>query len=162
VKTIRSLVNGLANAFGVAGCGALVCMVALSAANMIMRAVWAPIPGTYELIGLLCALAAGMGLGYTQLAKGHVAVTIVTDSFSPAAGRVVEVVSHLIGAAFFGCAAWQTAAWAAGLARSGELSETLRIPFYPAVGVVALGFVVLALTLLLDLAALVGEREAKA
>jgi TRAP-type C4-dicarboxylate transport system permease small subunit len=161
MKTVKSLVTWLANAFGVAGCAAVVGMIGLAAANMIMRAVGLPIPGSYELIGLLCALAAGMGLGYTQLAKGHVAITIVTDHFSPAAGRVVEAFSHVVGAAFFGVAAWQTAAWAASLARAGELSETLRIPFYPLVVVVALGFLVLALTLVLDLVALADAREAK-
>jgi TRAP-type C4-dicarboxylate transport system permease small subunit len=162
MNALRKTVTALANAFGVVGCVALVAMIVLAAANMILRAVWAPIPGSYELIGFLCALGAGMGLGYTQLAKGHVAVTIVTDRFSPRAVRVVEAVSHVISAGLFGCAAWQTARWGVDLARQGELSETLRIPFYPVVIAVALGFAVLALTLLLDFIVLLGGREGRA
>jgi TRAP-type C4-dicarboxylate transport system permease small subunit len=161
MKALKRIVEALNRGFGIVGCVALAALTALAIVNMISRAVFTPVPGSYELIGFLCAVAAAMGLGYTQLAKGHVAVTIVTDMFSPRANRVLEGVSHLVSAAFFCLAAWQTVRWGTGLARAGELSETLKIPFFPVVYAAALGLAMLALTLLIDFITLFDRREAR-
>lgn len=61
---------------------------------------------------------------------------------------------------FFSMAAWQIAKWASTLRKSGEVTETLQIVYYPFTYGVALGCVVLALVFLVDLMkAIVGEEE---
>jgi TRAP-type C4-dicarboxylate transport system permease small subunit len=137
--------------FAVASGTAVVGLIGLATANMILRIVWKPVPGSYELIGFLGALAVATGLGYTQVAKGHIAVTILTDLFSSRANRALDALNHGIGAVFFGLCSWGMFLWGVEVARSGEVSQTLKIPFYPIIWAAALGLAVFAVTLLIDL-----------
>jgi len=147
--------------FAVGSGAAVLGLIALATANMVLRIVWVPVPGSYELIGFLGALAVACGLGYTQVAKGHIAVTILTDLFPAKANRALDAVNHLIGAVFFGFCAWQTALWGLEIARSGEVSQTLKIPYYPVILIVALGLAVFAVTLAVDFALAFRKREGK-
>jgi TRAP-type C4-dicarboxylate transport system permease small subunit len=147
LSRIIRVLNGVFAA--VSGC-AIVGLTALAAANMISRAVYRPIPGSYELIGFLGAVAVASGLGYTQIAKGHVIVNILTDRFSPAVNRILDAVNHVVGAAFWGLVAWQTVKWGIRIGKTGELSQTLQIPYFPIVFLAAAGIAVFALTLVLD------------
>jgi TRAP-type C4-dicarboxylate transport system permease small subunit len=137
--------------FAVAAGIAVVGLIGLATANMVLRIVWKPVPGSYELLGFLGALAVACGMGFTQLAKGHIAVTILTDLFPPRANRVLDALNHLIGAVFFGFGAWQTARWAMEVGRSGEVSQTLKMPFHPVIWIVALGLAAFSVTLAVDL-----------
>jgi TRAP-type C4-dicarboxylate transport system permease small subunit len=141
---------GLNRIFAVASGAAVVGLIGLATANMVLRIVWKPVPGSYELLGFLGAAAVACGMGYTQVHKGHIAVTILTDLFPSRANRVLDAVNHLIGAAFFGFCAWQTARWAMEVGRSGEVSQTLKMPFHPVIGTVAAGLAVFAVTLIVD------------
>jgi TRAP-type C4-dicarboxylate transport system permease small subunit len=156
LERIAVLVNRAASA--VAGV-ALIFLTGVAIANMVSRAVFTPVPGSYELIGFACAAAVALGLGYTQMVKGHVAVTIFTDMLSPAVNRVLDAVNHLVSTAFFTFVGWQIVKWGTALGRSGELSQTLKIPYYPLVWVVGIGFGVLALTILLDLTRVFSPKE---
>jgi TRAP-type C4-dicarboxylate transport system permease small subunit len=137
--------------FAIASGVAVVGLIGLATANMVLRVVWKPVAGSYELLGFLCALAIACGLGYTQLAKGHIAVTILTDLFSVKTNSILDTVNHLIGALFFGFCAWQTALWGTEIAKSGEVSQTLKMPYYPVIWAVALGLAVFSITLAVDL-----------
>ena len=61
---------------------------------------------------------------------------------------------------FFGLITWQIFVYALKVQQTGELSETLKIIFYPFVYSVSAGFAVLTLTLLFDfLNSLLGKEE---
>lgn len=128
----------------------LVMMMVLACSNMITRAVWIPIKGSYELMGFFGATAIAFSLGYTQLLKDHLSLTILSDHFSKTATRVIDIVTSLVCCTFFVLVSWKTGAWAVRLIQSGELSETLRIAYYPFVFAVAFGMGALALALLTD------------
>jgi hypothetical protein len=49
--------------------------------------------------------------------------------------------------------------WGIQIAASGEVSETLKIAYYPFVYLVAIGFVSLSITLLMDLIDTVRDKE---
>jgi TRAP-type C4-dicarboxylate transport system permease small subunit len=135
---------------GIAGC-ALVCMTALICCNIAMRLVFnTPITGTYELMGLCGALVTALSLGYTQLQRKHISVVILTNTFPPQWQHAATVVSDLVCMIFFGAIAWQISKWSTTLLRTGEVTETLRIIYYPFTYAVALGCAVLALILLTD------------
>ncbi len=129
---------------------ALVAMVAIACGNMFFRVIWVPIKGTYELVGFLGAIVTSFALGYTQAQKGHIAVDIVVSRYPKRLQSVVEALNNLICSLFFGIIAWQTGKWATTLWRTGEVSETLRIQFYPFTYGVAFGCGVLALVLFID------------
>ena len=141
-------------------CAALFIMLLLGFGNMFFRTVWIPIKGSYELIGFLGALVASLPLGFAQIRKSHIAVDIVTDRYPIRMQHTVEAISYLVCAAFFLITAWKTASWGNIIRHSGEVSETLRIPYYPFVYAVAAGFVILSLALIVDTIVLIlGKGE---
>ena len=125
----------------------LIGMIVLTCSNIFLRMVWLPIPGTFELMGFFGATVTAFSLGYTQLKKGHIAVDILIDSFSPRVRRILDVINSLFCCAFFILIAWQLAVKGNTLRQTGELTETLRIIYYPFVYGTALGCAGLALVL---------------
>lgn len=139
----------------------LVAMMVLACANMVLRAVWLPLKGTYELLGFLGALSTALGLAYTQIHKGHIALTILVGIFPRRVERFIDLFGSILSAAFFAVVGWRGFAWATRLMDSGELSETLRFAYYPVVMVMAFGILVLALVLVDDFVQLLTARPAE-
>lgn len=141
----------LRKALMIAGGVALAALTLLATANVGLRIFRAPVSGTYEIVSFLGAVVTAGALGYTQKRKDHIVVDILSDRFPAPVKRVLDGVSHAVTLVLFSIVSWQTFAWGRRLMESGELSETLKVPYYPFVFVVSLGFAVLSVTLLLDL-----------
>jgi TRAP-type C4-dicarboxylate transport system permease small subunit len=129
----------------------LVTMVILTCANIFLRLVWTPVRGTFELMGFFSAIVTAFALGYTQIHRGHIGIDLLVNGFSATAQRILSGISYTICMVFFSIAGWQIARWATVLRKTGEVTETLRIIFYPFTYAVALGCLILALVLLVDL-----------
>lgn len=130
--------------------GCLAVMVALTCANIVLRFFRLPISGTFELMGFLGAVTVAFALGYTQRAGGHIAVDVLVHTYPARMRCLVQFLNSLVCAAFFGLVTWQTAAWATTLVRTGEVTETLRIIYYPFTYAVALGCGTLGLVCLCE------------
>jgi TRAP-type C4-dicarboxylate transport system permease small subunit len=96
------------------------------------------------------AIVTAFALGYTQLKRTHVAVDILVLRFSKRTQSVLNGINALICMVFFAVVAWQIAKYGATLWRTGEVTETLRIVYYPFTYGVALGCAVLSLVFLTD------------
>ena len=142
----------------VAGGAALAGLTLLATANVGLRIVRAPVSGTYEIVSFLGAIVTAGALGYTQKRRDHIVVDILSDRFPAPVKRALDGVSHAVTLVLFSIVSWQTFAWGRRLMQTGELSETLKVAYYPFVFLVSLGFAVLALTLLLDLLETVWPR----
>ena len=129
----------------------LISMCVLTCANIVFRLTWVPVRGTYELMGFFGAIVAAFALGHTQQRKGHIAVDVLINIFPKQTKRVLGAVNSFICLLFFGVAAWQIAVKATTLMNTGEVTETLRIIYYPFTYAVALGCLVLVLALFTDL-----------
>ena len=121
----------------------LVAMIILTCGNIFTRMVWAPVPGTYELMGLFGAIVTAFALGQTQLRRGHVAVDVLINTFSAKTKKAVRVAGDIICMAFFVIVTWQLIVKGNTLWRTGELTETLKIIYYPFIYAVAFGCAVL-------------------
>jgi TRAP-type C4-dicarboxylate transport system permease small subunit len=138
----------------------LAMMIFLTCANVFIRTVWVPIKGTYELMGYFGAVITALALGYTQVRQGHIAVDILVVRFSKRTQRILNAVNNLICMVFFALVAWRIAQYATTLWRTGEVTETLRIVYYPFTYGVSLGCAVLALVSLTEfLKSLIPERK---
>ncbi len=129
----------------------LIGMIVLCCANIFIRIGWTPIRGTFELMGFFGAVVTAFALSHTQKKRAHISVNILIDAFSPRTRLILQVVNDLICLVFFSIVAWQLAVKANILMRAGEVTETLRIIYYPFTYAVALGCLILALTFLTDL-----------
>lgn len=128
----------------------LAAMIVLTCANIFCRLVWLPIQGTFELMGYFGAIITAFSLGYTQIKKGHIAVDIVVLGFPPRIRAVLNAINCGICAAFFMIVGWEIWKYATNLWRTGEVTETLRIVYYPFTYAVALGCFALTFVFLVE------------
>jgi len=128
----------------------LIAMIFLTCANVFFRLVWVPVSGTFELMGYFGAVLTALALGYTQIKRGHISVDIVVLGFSKTGQRVLTIINDAICMVFFAVVSWQIAKYAKTLWRTGEVTETLQIIYYPFTYGVALGCAVLSLVFLTD------------
>jgi TRAP-type C4-dicarboxylate transport system permease small subunit len=131
MEGLRKFNELLNNLFTVVGGVTLFLMMAVACVNMVLRLMGMPISAAFELVGFLGALTVSLPLGYAQIKKSHIAVDILSSKFPPDLRKVLTAISLVLAMAFFFVAAWQVGGHAETLRRSGEVSETLRIPFYP-------------------------------
>ena len=147
LEKIRNLLDKV---FLVLGGLAVLALMVLATGNVCSRVFGMPYRGAYELVAFLGALVTAFALGYTQRKKSHIVVDILTETFRPGVKKVLDGISYFIGMVFFALIAWVILTWGVKIAGSGEVSETLKIAYYPFIYGVSLGFAFLCLTLLLD------------
>ena len=135
----------------------LAAMILITCANIFLRLVWIPIKGTYELMGFFGAIVTAFALGYTQMKKAHTRVDILVDSFPGKVQVVLNAINLVICAVFFVIAGWYISKYAVTLWSTGEVTETLRIVYYPFTYGVAGGCFLIALVMLVELVKLFYE-----
>jgi TRAP-type C4-dicarboxylate transport system permease small subunit len=134
-------------------------MILMTCANIFLRVVWIPLKGTYELMGYFGALVTAFALGYTQMKKGHIAVDVLVTLFNPKVQLILQGINCLICTLFFSIAGWQISQYATTLWKTGEVTETLRIAYYPFAYGVASGCLLLALVMLIEFLQLLFRRQ---
>jgi TRAP-type C4-dicarboxylate transport system permease small subunit len=141
----------LARTLGIVAAAAVFVMMALTCADVFLRFFRMPIPGTYEIVSFMGAVAVSFAVAHTSVVKGHVAVDLVVQLLPKRTQAVIEGIITVFGIILFALIAWQSAIYALDCQRSGEVSLTLQMPFYPIIYGVAVGAVVICLVLIVDL-----------
>lgn len=137
----------------------LAAMILMTCANIFLRVVWVPLKGTYELMGYFGAIVTAFALGYTQMKKAHIAVDVLVSLFNPKAQLILQAIDCLICTIFFSIAGWQISQYATTLWKTGEVTETLLIAYYPFAYGVAAGCLLLALVMLVEFLELFFKRQ---
>ncbi len=147
---LEKFLLSLSNKFNWIAAAAIVGMMLLTTMDVILRFFRMPVPGTYEIVGLLGAVAISFSLAYTSIEKGHIAVEFLVRKFSEKTQIIIDIINNFIASIFFGIVSWRSAFYAMELLRSGEVSSTLQMPTYPFVFGVAIGCGLLALVLMIE------------
>ena len=108
-------ITRISRGFNALAGAAVVVMMLLTCADVLLRLLRRPIPGTYEIIGFLGTVVISFSLAYTSLEKGHIAVEILVEKLPRRVQVGVEAVTSLIGAALFALITWQSLVYAADL-----------------------------------------------
>jgi len=140
----------LARRLGIVAAASIFFMMALTCADVILRLFRMPIPGTYEIVSFMGAVAVSFAVARTSVEKGHVAVSLVVQLLPKRAQGLVEGIIAILGIILFALIAWQSSLYALDCQRSGEVSLTLQLPFYPIIYGIAFGAVIVCLVLLVD------------
>lgn len=154
MKLIKILerVNSIFEKMCIAVAGTLlVSMMLITCANIVLRWIYVPLRGTFELMGLMGAVAVTFALAYTQARKEHISVDVLIHRFPKKIRRFFAVINDLACICFSIIASWQILKIANNLVASGEVTETLRIIFYPFTYAVAFGFIALSLVFFTDI-----------
>jgi TRAP-type C4-dicarboxylate transport system permease small subunit len=110
---------------------ALTFLLSLTVLDVILRAVWKPIVGVYEIVSLSGAVVIAFALPLTSWEKGHVYMDFVIDRLSDGTQRVFYVATRVLVILFFVTLGIALLVLAAEFKSSGELLLTLKFPVYP-------------------------------
>jgi len=136
--------------FMVIGGLALLGVMLLATANVLFRMFHKPMSGSYEIVGFLGAAVIAFALGYTQRRKDHIVVDIISKKYPGWLRRSVDILRYPAEMTFFTIVGWHVFKLGMRIREEGEVSETLKIIFYPFIFCVAIGFASLALNLFFD------------
>lgn len=129
----------------------LVAMVVMTGIDVVGRKAGMPLPGTYDAITLLCAIATAGALAYTQERKENIVVDILVTHFPKSLKKITHLISDVACLAFIVIVAWQIGDIGLTQYRTGEVTESLGIIFYPITFLSAFGFVTLAMVFVTDI-----------
>lgn len=141
-------ISGIFN--GVAGAG-IVFMMLLVTLDVILRFFRSPIPGTYEMAGLIGTVIVSFSLAWTFLERGHIVVEFLISKLPRKTQWIVDAVNDCISLIFFALVAWQSWVYGTSLRASGEVSLTVQLPLFPFLYGIAIGCGLLCLAILADL-----------
>lgn len=108
-----------------------------------------PLKGVFELIEFMVAIVVCLGMAYTGVQKGHVAVELVVSRFSPRVQALIDSFNYLVSTILFLLISWKSVVYAKVLWVSGLTSAILYVPVYPFVFVLGLCSGLLGLVFLL-------------
>lgn len=143
--------------FWVAGLG-LAFMMIVTLIDVVMRYLGRPIYGSMELVCFTSAVVIGFSIPYTSWSKGHIIVDFLLASLSPGIVKILQIVTRCLGIALFLFAAYNFVVYGIDVAKSGEVTAGLRLPYYPITFGLAVSCFLQSLTLLCDLIRTIGEE----
>ena len=147
MQSIINKVQGLSKFLDIFAGIAITFIMSLTVIDVILRSFRKPIVGTYELVAFAGAIVIGFAVPLTTLLKGHVLVDFFVLKFPKAIRNIVNVVTRLLGIWLFSVLGWNLIKMGMDFYRTGEVSLTLQLPFYPMA--FALGFCALVQCLIL-------------
>ena len=111
----------------------LTALMGLTVLDVILRVLGRPIVGIFELVAFFGAVAIGFSIPFTSWVRGHIYVDSLVLKFPQRTRKGFHLFTRTLGMGLFGLAGWNLLGMGNDLLRSGEVSPTLHIPFYPVV-----------------------------
>jgi len=110
---------------------ALSLMMFLTMADVIMRASGHPILGTYEMVALMLAIVIGFTIPVVSLDRGHVYMELLLDRLSKKNRALMNTLTRIFCIILFIIIGYNLIMVGNELRTAGEVSSTLKIPFFP-------------------------------
>src|SRR5512139_1494073 len=109
----------------------LVFMMTLTTCDVILRVFGRPIIGTYEMVAFSGGIVIGFSVPITSWVRGQIFVDFFYQKFSRKVQDVFNYVTRCMSIVLFIFTAVNLMRMATDMYRSGEVSLTLQLPFYP-------------------------------
>jgi len=90
-----------------------------------------PVVGTYELVAFSGAVVIGFSMPLTSFIRQHIFVDFFILKFSKKVRNIFNIATRGLVMALFLLVGWNLFKYARDLQKSGEVSLTLQMPFYP-------------------------------
>ncbi len=142
-----------------AGAVVLTFLFSITMLDVILRAVWKPVTGVYELVSLSGAIVVVFALPVTSLENGHVFMDVVIDRLSPAGKKAMYALTRIMVMLLFIVLGVALFVLADEFATSGELLLTLKWPVYPMTYVVGVICFIQSVVICFDLIRSLGEKK---
>jgi len=124
VLRVSKVLNGIAG-------GAATLMIGITVVDVFLRSVGHPVVGAYEVIGLICGpIVVGFAVPLTSWDRGHVSMDVLLPWLRKKGRNLLKVMTRMICIVLFAFIGYNLF-WIGNEFRfSGEVSQTLHIPFY--------------------------------
>ncbi len=155
-KGLFDTVYGLSRFINIIAGISLTFLMLVTIADVILRRFRIPIVGTYELVAFSGAVVIGFSLPMTSWLRQHIFVDFFIIRFSKKVQSIFNVSTRGIVIVLFVLLGWNLFKYSLDLQRSGEVSLTLRIPFWPVAFGVGICCFIQCLVLICDIVKIFG------
>lgn len=131
MDSLYSILRFISKALNLVAGVTLTGMMFLTVADVSLRAAGHPIIGTYEIVALSLAVVIGFGIPKVSLDKGHVIMEFLLEKLSPRGKDVMNTFTRLLVIMLFLFIGYNLLNVGAEFHASGEVSPTIKLPFYP-------------------------------
>ena len=111
----------------------LTLMMLITVTDVVLRSFGKPIVGIFELVAFSGALVLGFSVPFTSWVRGHIYVDFLIQRLPQKAKMAFQVATRCAGMGLFLMIGWNLIKMGTDLYKSGEVSPTLQVPFYPVV-----------------------------
>ena len=157
-KAVTSFIYALSRFMQVIAGIALVFMMTLTTCDVVLRIFGRPIIGTYEMVAFTGGVVIGFSLPITSFVRGQIFVDFFYQKFPKFWQNIFNVVTRLMVITLFLFIGWNLMVLASDMVRSGEVSLTLQLPFYPVAYGIGVACFVQCLVLVGDLIKIAGGQ----
>jgi TRAP-type C4-dicarboxylate transport system permease small subunit len=154
LKTIKGISRFLNAIAGIS----LAFLMLLTIADVILRGFRSPVPGTYEVVAFAGAVVIGFSMPLTSWLRGHIFVDFFILKFSQKGRDIFNIATRCLVIVLFFLIGWNMIKYAMDLQKSGEVSPTLQMPFYPVAYGVGVCCFVQCLVLVCDIVKISGGK----
>ena len=156
MKGFVSKINGLSRFLNIIAGISLTFLMLLTVMDVILRTLKTPIVGTYELVAFSGAIVIGFAVPLTSWVRGHIYVDFFILRFSKTVRNIFNTATRSLVIILFFLIGWNLIKYGIDLQKSGEVSLTLQMPFYPVAYGVAVCCFVQCLVLICDIVKIFG------
>jgi TRAP-type C4-dicarboxylate transport system permease small subunit len=131
--------------------GVLVTMILVTLCDVILRNFGHPITGSMEIIQYGGSIVFGFSVPYATYLKAQVQVDLILEKLAPKPQKILNIVTRIAGILLFFFVCYNFYAYGLDVKKTGEVSPSFRIPYYPIVFALSFSFLMQGLTVLYDL-----------
>jgi TRAP-type C4-dicarboxylate transport system permease small subunit len=156
MKEALNQIKAFCRLLNIVGGAALVFIMVLTTADVILRSFRRPIIGTYEIVAFSGSIVILFSLPLTSWMRGHIYVDFFILNFSQKVRSIFNVITRCFVTCLFFLFGWNLLLYGVDLQRSGEVSPTLKFPFYPVVYAIGICCFIQCLVFLCDIVKISG------
>ena len=154
-----ALISRIMNNIGIAF---LMLLTLLITADVLLRAFFKrPILGTNELSEFMMIIVVYLAVAYTQHRKSHVSVDLVITRFPQRTRDIIDSFTYLLSLTICSLITWRSFADVGRLLDINRVSDVLNVPIAPFLLVMAVGFFLFSVVLLIDFLHALGKAIKK-
>src|SRR5271157_6364448 len=131
MEKLLGAVFGVSKALNYVAEVALTGMIATTVVDVLLRALGHPVVGAYEIVGLLCGpLVIGFAIPLSSWNKTHVSMDILLSRLAKGKRNILSTLTRIICIILFAFIGYNLFSLGREFHFAGEVSHTLRMPFY--------------------------------
>ncbi len=156
MKGFLNKIQGLSRFLNIIAGISLTFVMLLTVMDVILRTLKRPIVGTYELVAFSGAVVIGFAVPLTSWMRGHIFVDFFILGLSQRVRNIFNLITRCLVIVLFILIGWNLIKYGMDLQKSGEVSLTLQMPFYPVAYGVGVCCFVQCLVMICDILKIVG------